>query len=170
MATLTVVKFTTADGAEQMLHTLQQLQQQELIKILDAASVIWPMGAQKPKTKQLHNLAGAGALDGAFWGMLFGLLFFVPFLGLAVGAAVGALAGKFADFGIDDEFIKQLRDKVTEGTSALFLLSSDAVMDKIVDATKDMTFEIIATNLTAAEEEQMRAAFGAHAESADRPA
>ena len=91
-------------------------------------------GKKQPKTEQLHNLAGAGAMQGAFWGMLFGLIFFVPFFGLAVGAAMGALSGKFADYGIDDNFIKQMRDKVTEGTSALFLLTSGAVVDKIVEA------------------------------------
>ena len=69
-------------------------------------------------------------MHGAFWGMLFGLIFFIPFFGLAVGAAMGALMGKFNDYGIDDNFIKQTRAKVTEGTSALFLLTSGAVMDK----------------------------------------
>ena len=44
-------------------------------------------GQKKPKTRQLHNLTGAGALGGAFWGMLFGLIFFVPLLGAAIGAA-----------------------------------------------------------------------------------
>ena len=98
---------------------------------------------------------------GAFWGMLFGLIFFVPFFGLAVGAAMGALSGKFADYGIDDNFIKQTREKVTEGTSALFLLTSGAVQDKVVEAMKDQTFEIIMTNLPKAKEDELRAAFGA---------
>ena len=43
--------------------------------------------------------------------MLFGLLFFIPFLGIAVGAAMGALSGKFADYGINDKFIKEVRDR-----------------------------------------------------------
>ena len=47
----------------------------------DAATVSWPSGAKKPKTRQLHSLTGAGALGGMFWGMLFGLMFFVPLLG-----------------------------------------------------------------------------------------
>ena len=42
---------------------------------------------------------------------------------MAVGAAAGALAGSLADYGIDDDFIKNVREKVTEGTSALFLLT-----------------------------------------------
>jgi uncharacterized membrane protein len=136
------------------------LTKQQLIKLQDAAIVTWPKGKKQPKTKQLANLAGAGALDGAFWGMLFGLIFFVPFFGMAIGAAMGALAGKFSDYGIDDDFIKSIRDQVTEGTSALFLMTSDAVTDKVVDAMKGLDFELIASNLSRDEEAQLREAFG----------
>ena len=159
MATLTVLKFESAGGAETMLDTLSALSKQELIKIHDAAIVTWPEGKKKPKTQQLVNLAGAGALGGAFWGMLFGILFTVPLFGLAVGAAMGALSGSFADFGIDDNFIKSTREKVTEGTSALFLLSSDAVEDRVFDVIKDQKFELIASNLSKDEENRLRAAF-----------
>jgi uncharacterized membrane protein len=104
-------------------------------------------------------MAGMGALQGAFWGMLFGLIFFVPFFGLAVGAAMGALGGKMADYGIDDNFIKQSREKLTPGTSALFLLTSDAVADKVLDELKGFEFELIASNLSKEQEEQLMAAF-----------
>ena len=160
MATLSVLKFATAEGAEQMQTTLLTLQKQQLITIQDAAIVTWPQGAKQPKTKQLANLAGVGAMQGAFWGMLFGLIFFVPFFGLAIGAAMGALSGKFADYGIDDNFIKQTRDKVTEGTSALFLLSSGAVVDKVAEAVKGQQFEVISTNLPKEQEDQLHATFG----------
>jgi uncharacterized membrane protein len=161
MATLTVFKFATPDGAEQMLDTVKSLQKQELVKLHDAAIVTWPQGRKSPKTKQLANLAGIGALDGAFWGMLFGLIFFVPFFGLAVGAAFGALGGALSDYGIDDAFIKKTREKVTEGTSALFLMTSDAVQDKVIAQLKGREFELIASNLTGEQEEQLRAAFAA---------
>ncbi len=78
MSTLSVLKFESPTGAESALATLQSLQKQQLITIQDAAIVTWAEGKSKPKTKQLHNMAGLGALDGAFWGMLFGLIFFVP--------------------------------------------------------------------------------------------
>jgi uncharacterized membrane protein len=90
VATLTALKFPTADGARGVLNTLQDLQRQQLIRIHDAAVVQWPADKRKPKTEQLHNMAGAGAMSGAFWGMLFGLLFFVPLLGAAVGAATSS--------------------------------------------------------------------------------
>src|SRR5262245_8256260 len=159
MATLTVLKFPTATGAEEMLGVLEGLQKQQLITIQDAAIVTWPTGKKKPKTRQLNNLAGFGALQGAFWGMLFGLLFFVPILGLAVGAGMGAVFGSMADVGIDDKFIKEVQSKITEGTSALFLMSSGAVADRIKEAVQGKQFEIIATNLSKEEEDKLRAAF-----------
>jgi uncharacterized membrane protein len=79
---------------------------------------------------------------------------------MAVGAAMGALSGAFADYGINDDFIKRTREKVTEGTSALFLMTSGAVKDKVVDEMKGLDFEIIATNLSKEEEEKLQAAFG----------
>lgn len=159
MATLTVFKFNTPEGAKEFQDKVISLQKMELIKIQDAAIVSWPVGSKSPKTKQLVNMAGMGALQGAFWGMLFGLIFFVPFFGLAVGAAFGALGGKMADYGISDEFINKTREKVTEGTSALFLMTSDAVQDKVIDELKGYEFELIASNMTKEQEEQLMAAF-----------
>jgi uncharacterized membrane protein len=161
MAALTVFKFSTPEGAGQMLEKVQSLQKQQLIKLQDAAIVTWPQGAKAPKTKQLVNMVGMGALDGAFWGMLFGLIFVVPFFGLAVGAAFGALGGKMADYGIDDEFIKKTRDQITEGTSGLFLMTSDTVQDKVFPELKGMDFELIASNLTKEQEDALKAAFAA---------
>ncbi len=161
MATLTALKFDTADGAKQGLDLMESLQKQGLIELQDGAIVTWPQGKKKPKTEQLHSMGGAGALGGAFWGMLFGLLFFIPFLGLAIGAAIGGLMGHFADYGIDDNFIKSIRDQVTEGTSALFLLTDKAVEDKVVAAMKGLPhFTIISTNLSKEQEDKLKAEFG----------
>jgi uncharacterized membrane protein len=159
MATLTALKFSEAEGAKTMLEKVSDLQSQRLIKVIDAAIVSWPQGKKKPKTRHLVDMAGSGALSGAFWGMLFGMIFFVPLFGMAVGAAMGALAGSFSKYGIDENFVEQVREKVTEGTSALFLLTSDAVRDKVIDALKGVEFEIIASNLSKEQEEELQAAF-----------
>lgn len=161
LASLTVLKFKQADQADVFLKDLQQLQRQSLIQVEDAAIVRWPEGSKKPKTEQLHGLTGAGALNGAFWGMLFGLLFFVPLLGAAIGAGMGALMGHIRDIGIDDSFIDSVKDQITPGTSALFLLSSGAVVDRIAEAFKGVDFEIIATNLSDEDETKLREAFAA---------
>jgi uncharacterized membrane protein len=161
MASFTVWKFDSASGADDALSTLERLQKEELIEVQDAAVVSWPEGAKKPKTEQLRSLAGAGALGGAFWGLLFGLIFFVPILGLAIGAATGALAGSLTDVGIDDDFIDEVRKKVTPGTSALFLISSNAVIDKIKDELEGVHGHatLIHTNLSDEQEAKLREAF-----------
>lgn len=159
METLTVLEFDTADGAQKALHVVEDLSKRQLINLHDAAIVTWSEGKKKPKTEQLHNLAGVGALSGAFWGMLFGLIFFIPIFGMVVGAAMGALAGSMAHVGINEDFIKSVRGKVTEGTSALFLMTSGAVEDRVADAMKQFKFEIIATNLSAEEEKKLHEAF-----------
>jgi len=159
MATLTAWKFDTPEGAAQAESILTGLSKEELITIIDAAVVEWQPGKKKPKTRQLNNLAGAGALGGAFWGLLFGILFFVPLLGLAVGAAAGALGGSLADAGIDDDFIDAVKAKVTPGTSALFLLSSDAVLDKVREAFTGVHAELIRTNLSNEDEAKLREVF-----------
>ena len=159
MATLTAWAFPGVEDAETASERLQQLQAQELIKIQDAAVVSWEVGKKKPKTKQLSNMKAAGALGGTFWGMLFGLIFFVPLLGSAIGAGIGALAGSMSDVGISDDFINSVKQRVTPGTSALFLLSSDAVIDRIKDTFKDIDAELIASNLSAEQEAKMREVF-----------
>lgn len=159
MATLTVLKFNDLHGAKDMVTTMQRLNKEGLIRLEDAAIVEWDPNKKKPKTRQLHDLKGAGALTGSFWGLLFGLIFFVPILGLAVGAAMGALAGSMAKYGVDEDLINEVRSKVTPGTSALFLLTSEAVMDKVMDELKGKQFEIIRTNLSKEQEAQLREAF-----------
>jgi uncharacterized membrane protein len=159
MATLTVWKFSDPEGAEKAVDILEDLQRQELIKVHDAATVTWEPGKKRPKTRQLANMTGAGALGGAFWGLLFGLLFFIPLIGLAVGAAAGALGGSMADVGIDDGFIDSVRSKITPGTSALFAMTSDAVLDRVRGAFDGLDAELIETNLSADEEAKLREVF-----------
>jgi uncharacterized membrane protein len=159
MATVTALKFATPDGAAQALKQVHSLHKDHLLKLHDAAIVTWPQGKKSPRTKQVVDLVGMGAVSGMFWGLLFGLIFFTPLFGLAAGAALGALGGALKDYGINDEFITRVRSEVTEGTSALFLMTSDAVTDRVVEAMKQFKFEIIATNLSNEQEQKLREAF-----------
>lgn len=162
-STLVVLKFESPEGAEQGLKIAVGLQKEHLLELQDAATVTWPMGKSKPKTRHAGDLTCAGAWDGAFWGMLFGWLFFAPFLGAAFGAAIGAMGGHFADYGIGRDFLEQVRTKVTQGSSALFLLVGQVTPDRVIAAFKSAPkFEVIASNLSKEQEEKLKAAF-AHA-------
>ena len=159
MATLTVWKFDDAEGAERVKAKLEGLEKQELINIVDVAMVSWPDGRKKPKTRQGFSTTAAGAASGSLWGLLFGVIFFVPLFGALVGAAAGALSGSLTDIGIDDDFISSVRDQVTEGTSALFLMSPDAVLDRVLPAVAGEDMELITTNLSGVDEATLREFF-----------
>ena len=90
-------------------------------------------GKKKPKTRQLHSLAGGGALGGTFWGLLFGLLFFIPLLGTGGRRGQGALVAR-CPTSASTTTSSSVRSEIEPGTSALFLMTSDAVEDKVKDA------------------------------------
>lgn len=159
MATLTALRFSSPGGADAAVATLEALQKQELIKVHDAATVSWPPDSRRPKTRHLSSLAGTFALGGAFWGLLFGLLFFVPLLGMAAGAAAGAAGSSLVTVGIDDAFIASVRAKVQPGTSALFAMTSDAVLEEVRDAFRGQGAEVVTTNLSGEEEAHLREVF-----------
>jgi uncharacterized membrane protein len=159
MATLTVVKFDDPAGAERVMAALQDMHGRQMITLEDAAVVSWPQGKKKP----LMPKQGVGqmALGGAFWGFLFGLIFFAPFLGAAIAAGTTALLwSSLEDEGIDEEFIKRVSEKVTEGTSALFALTSEAKLDEVIEELKQYDdFEIVSTDMPAEKEKKLREAF-----------
>lgn len=160
MSSLVVLTFEDEDGAEDMRDRMFDFQKRRLITLEDAAVVKRKQNG-KTKVKQAHSLVGAGALGGAFWGMLIGLLFFAPWLGLIAGAAGGALSGKLGDIGIDDSFIKEVSEAIEPGQSALFLLAREAQVERIREETRDLSFEIIQTNLSPADETKLRETFAA---------
>ncbi len=69
------------------------------------------------------------------------------------------MTGSLTDVGIDDDFIKGVRDKVTPGTSALFVLTSDATVDRVHEAFAGQSGELVSTNLSHEEERQLREVF-----------
>jgi len=162
MTVITAWKFDTATGAAEALSALKSLEKQHLVEFQDAAIVEWPQGRKKPTTRQAEDMTELGALGGAFWGILFGLVFLIPFFGMAVGAAMGALAGYFSNhYGLSYDFIETVRDQVTEGTSALFLFSSNATVEKLKGEFKGQVNTLIASNLTEEQEDHLRQDFGA---------
>jgi uncharacterized membrane protein len=88
------------------------------------------------------------------------MIFAGPLLGIAIGAGMGVLGGSLLDVGIDDDFINNVREKVTPGTSARFALTSRAAEDRVIEELKQYDFEIISTNLPAEQEQKLREAFG----------
>jgi uncharacterized membrane protein len=159
MATLTVWKFDDPDAADEAVRVLEDLQKQGLIHVLDATWVSWPQGRRGPKTHPLHGFTTVGAVGGGFFGFLLGVLFFVPLLGLVIGAAAGGATGRLADVGLNDALIEELREKVTPGTSALFVLTEKAVPDRVAEAFSGFHAVLITSNLSDEQEKNLRETF-----------
>jgi uncharacterized membrane protein len=161
MSDLVVLAFDSEGGAAGFSSEILRMQKMKLLTLEDAATVVRHSDG-KVKVKQANNLVGAGALGGAFWGMLIGLLFFMPWLGMAVGAISGALSAKFADIGIDDEFIKSVGSAITPGTSAIFLMIREATPDRVLEEIRGHTnVKVLQTSLSREAEDRLREALGA---------
>ena len=138
------------------------MKKEQLIELEDACVVVRPAEGE-PQIKQMMPLTKIGALSGgssgALWGALVGLLFLNPLAGMAigagVGAATGALAGRLSDYGINDDFIKDLGSKIQPNTSALFLLIRKVTADKVLERLKAEGFHghVLQTNLTNEQEQ-----------------
>ncbi|HEX4008777.1 MAG TPA: DUF1269 domain-containing protein [Solirubrobacteraceae bacterium] len=105
--------------------------------VLDLDDLVVVEREQDGKVK-LHqpSAAAGGALGGAFWGGLIGLIFFVPFVGIAIGAATGAAAGALSDYGVDDNFMKQLGENLQPGQAAVIALLRRVTVDKVLPQIK----------------------------------
>lgn len=134
--------------AAEVLASVRRLQSAYLIDLADAVCVTRDKPDGKIKLHQSVNLTAAGAVSGAFWGTLVGLIFLMPFAGMAVGAAAGAISGKLSDYGIDDNFIKSLSQKMQPGSSAIFMLIRSVTMDKVEPELAKFGGELLYTNLS----------------------
>lgn len=166
MAELVVIGFDNPHEADRALTELARLQREYLIDLEDAVVAVRDPGG-KLRLKQSVDLVGAGAasggLWGAMWGSLVGLLFLNPLLGMAAGAALGtgagALSGSLADYGIDDDFIRQVGESLQPNTSALFVLVRKAQPEKVLaEISSHFRGRVIRSSLSPEQEARLQAA------------
>jgi uncharacterized membrane protein len=156
MNTLAVWRFPAPEAAEEALPELERIIAECGTGVDDAALVSWPAGRRTPATRDLGSLTGPGRLWHGFWGLFLGLIFLTPLAGPAFGAAAGALAGSLADFGVADDFVKRVRDSVTPGTSAIFLLSPRACADHVAARLDGPAMEVLRSELSLEQEQHLR--------------
>ena len=155
MSNLVVIGFEDEHTAFEMRAELVKLQKEYLIEMEDVV-VVTKDEKGKVKLHQAVNLTAVGAVGGSFWGMLLGMIFLNPLLGAAVGAGAGALSGKLRDIGIDNNFIKELGETITPGSSALFVLVRKSTPDKVLEELKGFKGKVLKTSLTADREDELR--------------
>ncbi|PQP35763.1 hypothetical protein C6A37_00930 [Desulfobacteraceae bacterium SEEP-SAG9] len=155
MSDLVVIGFNDGHTAFEMRAALVKLQKEYLIEMEDVV-VVTKDDKGKVKLHQSVNLTAAGAVGGTFWGMLIGMIFLNPLVGAAVGAGAGALSGKLRDIGISDNFMKELGETLTPGSSALFVLFRKATPDKVLEELSGFKGKVLKTSLTKDKEEELR--------------
>ena len=160
MSTLIVIAYPDLLQAEEVRLKLRKLQRDYLIDLEDAVVATKDAGG-KIKLHQAVNLTTAGMASGGLWGALIGLIFLNPLLGFAVGASAGALSGKLADYGINDQFMKDLAASLTSGSSALFVLVRKATPDKVLAELEGTGGKLLKTSLSDADEAKLQAALDA---------
>src|SRR4051812_44190338 len=131
---------------------------EDLIIEPDAVAVIVRDKEGKYHVNTSHHPVAGGTSWGMFWGLLFGLLFFVPVFGMAVGAGLGALMGKVEKTGIDKQFQEQVRDMLTPGTSALFVVVEKVTPDKAVEALSQYGGTVLKSSLSKDAEKELQEA------------
>lgn len=122
-----VIGFDEPLKANEFLLAVARLQQHEQIRLHDAVFIERDTSGGSHVRETQDLTPQRGALGGGMWGLLIGTLLGGPIGGLIGGAASaggGALLGKLIDTGIKDGKIKELREAVPPGSTALALLVS----------------------------------------------
>jgi uncharacterized membrane protein len=157
MANLIAIGYDDEQTAYRAAEEVGRLAQ-DLVIQPDAVAVITRDARGKYSVTTNHHPVAEGLTWGMFWGVLFGLLFFIPVFGLAVGGAFGALFGAIEKVGIDKEFQQQVRDMVTPGTSALFMVVEKDLTDKALAALSRFGGTVLKSSLSTETERQLQEA------------
>jgi uncharacterized membrane protein len=158
---LIVLGFPSIGGAKNFLRNLLPLQHEHLIQIDDLAYVV-KEGNGKSRSSQFQQTALEALLRGSLWGTLAGALFLEPFFGMLIGGTTALLVNSAKR---DPDVISRrlIRDtaerKLEPGSSALFLMVSRAVPDKLMQKLHEHDATIITTSLSTEKEQKLRDAW-----------
>ena len=155
MPNLFVIAFNEAEGAEELLFKLQELEGKY---VLDLRDMVVAAKDEKGKVK-LHQrgslLTAERPVFPGFCGSLTALIF--------LNASTGAVGGALAAVGITDRFMKELGGTLIPGGSALFLLTGTPSPDRenILKELSGIGGKILMTSLSHDDEAKLQAALSA---------
>jgi uncharacterized membrane protein len=133
MSALTAWRFAGTEGADDAVLRLKQLDAQDLIDLEDVAVIRWPQYAGQPAAQEHVT---------------------------DEGGKVSSIAKKLRKSVIDSSMVESVKGDMLPGTSAVVLLTSGAVIDTIAQAFQGQPMELIRSDLSVQQQDQVRAAFG----------
>ena len=137
----TAWRFSGTEGADEAVLKLKQLEAAKLIEVQDVTVIRWPQYAAEP-TVQEHVTQE--------------------------GSKVSSLMHKLTHSGIDGSMVVAAQDDMTPGTSVLVLLTPETAVDAFAKAFEGQGVELIRSDLSVQEQDQVRAALG-DSGAADQP-
>src|SRR5215469_499099 len=168
MAQLIVVGFKKdMYRASGVLNQLQQMNENWVVDLHDAVAVYRDYKGKLRVDQSFQPTTGEGAGWGGLWGSLIGATLAIPFTagasgaaaaaalaagvlgGGAVGAASGAIDASWwkDEFGIPDDFVKQVGAMIQPGDSAIYALLRTANPDKVEEQFRGYGGTILSTTL-----------------------
>lgn len=130
--TTTAWRFSGTEGADAAVLRLQQLNSQGVMDVQDVVVIRWPQYASGPQVQEHVTDEGSKA---------------------------SALAKRVRKGGIDSTLLEAVKADMRLGTSALVLLSADAAVDAVAKAFEGQAMQLIRSDLSVQQEDQLRAAF-----------
>ena len=131
--TTTAWRFSGTEGADEAVLKLKQLEAAKLVEVQDTTVIRWPQYAAEPTVREHVT---------------------------EEGSKVSSLVHKLKHSGIDSSMVVSARGDMTPGTSVLILLTPEAAVDAFAKAFEGQGVELIRSDLSVQEQDEVRAALG----------
>ena len=128
-----VVSFDDEYRADEVLDTLKQMEDMAVVDLKSGAVVVRDASGKVTIKETSDFDAKQGAIGGAIAGGVLSLLGGSLVKGAILGAAGGAVAGKVIDLGLDDDFLKEIGDKLGTDSSAVVALVDFDQVDQAME-------------------------------------
>ncbi len=155
MSYIIVVTFDNPEEAGKVRAALKSQEKAGRLKLDDSAVIVKDEDGKVHVHDQMDRGVKIGAVGGGAIGLLLAGIFF-PVAGIVIGAIAGGLIGATTDLGIEKKFIKQVRDGLEPGTSAIFLIVREADPTAALAALKPFKGEVYHTSLPTEADEHLR--------------